>query len=110
MKVAKAYGMIHPGAGDTSAVRAVFIIYPEGNLRSMLYYPMSNGRQVNEILRLVKALQISSKMLLQLLKTGIQAIKLLFLQLKLKKIPKQDLKMVMNILIGISVKKSLTKT
>lgn len=57
MKVASAYGMIHPGASDTSAVRAVFVIDPEGLLRAMIYYPLSNGRSVDEILRLVRALQ-----------------------------------------------------
>ncbi len=53
MKVAHAYGMVQPGASDTSAVRATFVIDPEGMLRAMLYYPMSNGRSVPEILRLV---------------------------------------------------------
>ncbi len=57
MKVAGAYGMIQPGASDTSAVRATFIIDPEGMLRAMVYYPMTNGRSVDEFLRLVKALQ-----------------------------------------------------
>jgi peroxiredoxin (alkyl hydroperoxide reductase subunit C) len=59
MTVAKAYGMIHPGASDTSAVRATFIIDPEGILRAMVYYPMTNGRSVPEILRLVRGLQTS---------------------------------------------------
>ncbi len=59
MDVAKAYGMIHPGAADTSAVRATFIIDPNSILRAMVYYPMSNGRSIDEILRLVKALQTS---------------------------------------------------
>jgi len=61
MKVANAYGMIQPGASDTSAVRATFVIDPEGVLRAMLYYPMSNGRTVAEILRLVIGLQTSDK-------------------------------------------------
>lgn len=61
MDVATAYGMIHPGAGDTSAVRATFIIDPEGLLRAMVYYPMTNGRSVAEIMRLVKGLQTSLK-------------------------------------------------
>ena len=61
MDVAKAYGMIHPGAGDTSAVRATFIIDPDGILRAMVYYPMTNGRSVAEIMRLVKGLQTSLK-------------------------------------------------
>jgi peroxiredoxin (alkyl hydroperoxide reductase subunit C) len=59
MKVARAYGMIHPGAADTSAVRATFIIDPEGILRAMVYYPMTNGRSIDEFLRLVAALQTS---------------------------------------------------
>ncbi|MDL2190362.1 peroxiredoxin [Cobetia sp. LC6] len=59
MRVANAYGMIQPGASDTAAVRATFVIDPEGVLRAMVYYPMSNGRSVDEILRLVEALQTS---------------------------------------------------
>lgn len=59
MQVAKAYGMIQPGASDTSAVRATFVIDPEGKLRAMIYYPMTNGRSIAEILRLVTALQTS---------------------------------------------------
>lgn len=59
MAVAGAYGMIHPGAADTSAVRATFIIDPEGKLRAMVYYPMSNGRSIPEFLRLLEALQTS---------------------------------------------------
>ena len=59
MNVAKAFGMIHPGASDTSAVRATFIIDPEGIVRAMVYYPMSNGRSVDEFVRLLTALQTS---------------------------------------------------
>jgi peroxiredoxin (alkyl hydroperoxide reductase subunit C) len=59
MEVARAYGMIHEGASDTSAVRATFVIDPEGVLRAMLYYPMSNGRSIPEIVRLVSAMQAS---------------------------------------------------
>lgn len=61
MKVANAYGMIQPGASDTSAVRATFFIDPEGKLRAMVYYPMSNGRSIEEFLRLLEALQTSDK-------------------------------------------------
>ncbi len=61
MDVARKYGMIHPGAADTSAVRATFVIDPEGILRAMIYYPMTNGRSIDEILRLVKALQTSDE-------------------------------------------------
>ena len=59
MTVAGAYGMIQPGASDTSAVRATFLIDPEGTLRAMVYYPLSNGRAVAEFLRLLDALQTS---------------------------------------------------
>ena len=61
MKVAPAYGMIQPGASDTSAVRATFFIDPESKLRAMVYYPMSNGRSIEEFLRLLEALQTSDK-------------------------------------------------
>lgn len=60
MKVAQAYGMIQPGASDTQAVRATFVIDPEGILRAMVYYPMTNGRSVDEFLRLLQALQTST--------------------------------------------------
>ena len=59
MNVAKAFGMIHPGASDTSAVRATFLIDPEGIVRAMVYYPMSPGRSVDEFVRLLTALQTS---------------------------------------------------
>jgi peroxiredoxin 2/4 len=61
MTVAKAYGMIQPGASDTAAVRATFIIDPEGVLRAMVYYPMNAGRSVDEIHRLVVALQTADE-------------------------------------------------
>ncbi|MCP5468783.1 MAG: peroxiredoxin [Deltaproteobacteria bacterium] len=59
MRVANDYGMIQPGASDTSAVRAVFFIDPKGILRAMMYYPMTNGRSVAEFLRLLSAFQTS---------------------------------------------------
>jgi len=59
MTVASAYGMVHPGASDTQAVRATFFIDPKGMLRAMVYYPMSNGRSIAEFLRLMQALQTS---------------------------------------------------
>lgn len=61
MAVANVYGMIQPGASDTSAVRATFVIDPESVLRAMIYYPMTNGRSVDEFLRLLTALQTSDK-------------------------------------------------
>ncbi|MCA8959952.1 MAG: peroxiredoxin [Planctomycetes bacterium] len=61
MQVANAYGMIQPGESDTSAVRTTFLIDPDGMLRAMLYYPMTSGRSVEEVLRLVTALQTSAE-------------------------------------------------
>ena len=59
MDVARAYGIVHPGAADTQAVRATFFIDPEGVLRAMVYYPMSNGRSIEEFVRLLQAMQTS---------------------------------------------------
>lgn len=61
MNVASKYGMIHPGQSSTAAVRAVFFIDDKGILRAMIYYPLSNGRYIPEIIRLVKALQTTDK-------------------------------------------------
>jgi peroxiredoxin (alkyl hydroperoxide reductase subunit C) len=61
MKVAQAYGMIQPGASDTSAVRATFIIDPNGVLRAMVYYPMVAGRSIDEVYRLLVALQTADE-------------------------------------------------
>lgn len=57
MEVAKKYGMLQPTASDTKAVRAVFFIDPVGKVRAMLYYPLSNGRNFDEIKRLLIAMQ-----------------------------------------------------
>lgn len=59
MDVAKTYGMVQPGASDTQAVRAVFLIDPKARIRVVLYYPLSNGRNFPEIKRLLIALQTS---------------------------------------------------
>lgn len=61
MEVSKAFGMLQPGASNTQAVRAVFIIDPEGIVRAVLYYPLSNGRNMDEIKRLLIAMQTSDK-------------------------------------------------
>lgn len=61
MSVARRYGMVQPGASDTHAVRTVFAIDPDGVLRAMVYYPMTVGRSVDELLRLVVALQTVDK-------------------------------------------------
>ncbi|MDI1472410.1 MAG: peroxiredoxin [Thermodesulfovibrio sp.] len=57
-EVAKSFGMISPAKG-TNTIRAVFIIDPQGILRLVLYYPQEVGRNIDEILRAVKALQTS---------------------------------------------------
>ncbi len=57
MEVAHKYGMIQPGESSTKAVRAVFVIDPKGIIRTILYYPLSLGRNFDELLRIVTALQ-----------------------------------------------------
>lgn len=59
-RVAARLGMIHPGAG-TKTVRAVFIVDPESIIRLILFYPAEVGRNMSEILRILKAFQISDK-------------------------------------------------
>jgi len=61
MKVASKFGMIHPEASTTATVRGLFVIDPEGFIRAMIYYPLQNGRSVDEILRLVDALQTTDQ-------------------------------------------------
>jgi len=61
MKVAATYGMIHPGAASTATVRCVFVIDDKGVVRAMIYYPLTNGRNIDEIVRLVSALQTTDK-------------------------------------------------
>ena len=60
-EVAKKYGMIHSGESKTETVRCVFVIDPEGRIRAILYYPLTTGRNIHEILRLIDALQTSDK-------------------------------------------------
>jgi peroxiredoxin (alkyl hydroperoxide reductase subunit C) len=61
MAVARAYGMLHPGADTSATVRATFVIDPEGVIRAIIWYPMNVGRSVDELLRLLTALQTSDK-------------------------------------------------
>jgi peroxiredoxin 2/4 len=57
MEVAKKYGMIQPGESSTKAVRAVFVIDPKGIIRTIIYYPLSLGRNFDELYRVIIALQ-----------------------------------------------------
>lgn len=61
MNVASKYGMIMPGEATTQAVRAVFVIDPEGVIRTIIYYPLSLGRNFDELLRVVIALQTADE-------------------------------------------------
>jgi peroxiredoxin (alkyl hydroperoxide reductase subunit C) len=61
MNVAKKYGMIQPGESKTQAVRAVFFVDPEGIVRALIYYPLSLGRNFDELYRALIAMQTSDK-------------------------------------------------
>jgi len=61
MKVANLFGMLHPGESSTATVRCVFVIDPKMKLRAMIYYPLNVGRNMDEILRLIDALQTADK-------------------------------------------------
>src|SRR5919199_1569767 len=55
-KVSQKYGLIHPGASETATVRAVFVIDPNQKVRALIYYPMSLGRNIDEVVRFLDAL------------------------------------------------------
>ncbi|MCC5931113.1 MAG: peroxiredoxin [Cyclobacteriaceae bacterium] len=61
MKVSKLYGMLQPNESETAAVRAVFFIDPKKKIRLIMYYPLNVGRNMDEILRVLEALQVSDK-------------------------------------------------
>ncbi|MFK7933725.1 MAG: peroxiredoxin [Saprospiraceae bacterium] len=61
MKVAHLYGMLHPGASETAAVRAVFYIDPKQNIRLIMYYPLNVGRNMDEIQRALVAMQMADE-------------------------------------------------
>ncbi len=61
MKVSKLYGMLQPNEHETAAVRAVFFIDPNKKIRLIMYYPLNVGRNMDEILRALKALQTADK-------------------------------------------------
>ncbi|HBE46334.1 putative peroxiredoxin [uncultured spirochete] len=58
--IANALGMLHPGKG-TNTVRAVFVVDPQSKVRLVIYYPQEIGRNMEEVLRAVKALQVADK-------------------------------------------------
>ncbi|MER3463939.1 MAG: peroxiredoxin [Chitinophagaceae bacterium] len=59
--VATLYDMIHPNASATATVRSLFIIGPDKNVKLMIVYPASTGRNFNEVLRVIDSLQLTSK-------------------------------------------------
>lgn len=61
MKVSKLYGMLQPNESETAAVRAVFFIDPSKKIRLIMYYPLNVGRNMNEIIRALTALQVSDQ-------------------------------------------------
>lgn len=61
MKVSKLYGMLQPNESETAAVRAVFFIDPKKKIRLVMYYPLNVGRNMDEILRALTALQFSDE-------------------------------------------------
>lgn len=61
MVIARAYGMLDPESGDTATVRASYVIDPDGIVRAVVWYPMTVGRSVAELLRLVEALQTTDR-------------------------------------------------
>jgi peroxiredoxin (alkyl hydroperoxide reductase subunit C) len=61
MEVASKYGMIQPGESNTKAVRAVFFIDPKGIIRAIIYYPLSLGRNFDELYRALVAMQAADK-------------------------------------------------
>lgn len=56
-KVAQLYGLLHPGESQTATVRAVFFIDPKGIIRAIIYYPLNIGRNLDEVKRVIQALQ-----------------------------------------------------
>jgi peroxiredoxin (alkyl hydroperoxide reductase subunit C) len=61
MKVSKLYGMLQPNESETAAVRAVYFIDPKKKVRLIMYYPLNVGRNMDEIIRVLEALQTSDE-------------------------------------------------
>ena len=59
--VAQSYGLVHPGESETATVRALFVLDPARVVRAVIYYPLNVGRNIDEVLRLVDALQTASQ-------------------------------------------------
>jgi peroxiredoxin 2/4 len=60
-RVSQKYGLIHPSASETATVRAVFIIDPSQKVRALIYYPMTCGRNIDEVLRALEAMQTADE-------------------------------------------------
>lgn len=61
MKVSRLYGMLQPNESETAAVRAVYFIDPSKKIRLIMYYPLNVGRNMDEILRVLEAMQVADK-------------------------------------------------
>ena len=61
MNVSELYGMIHPGISEAHPIRSIFLIDPNGIIRTIIYYPSSVGRNIDEIIRLIDAMQVVDK-------------------------------------------------
>ncbi|MEY3398011.1 MAG: hypothetical protein RL220_605 [Bacteroidota bacterium] len=59
--VAGKYGLLHPGESTTAAVRAVFVIDPKQTIRAIIYYPLNVGRNIDEVIRVLQALQTADQ-------------------------------------------------
>ncbi len=59
--VARRWGLLHPGESETATVRALFVVDPARTVRAIIYYPLNVGRNVDEVLRLVDALQLATE-------------------------------------------------
>jgi len=60
-RVSQKYGLIHPSASETATVRAVFIIDPNQKVRALIYYPMTCGRNIDEVMRALEAMQTADE-------------------------------------------------
>lgn len=61
MQISELYGMIHPEISEIHPIRSIFLIDPEGIIRTIIYYPSSVGRNIDEIIRLIDAMQVVDK-------------------------------------------------